>query len=119
MVLTVMKQKRWETKFKQNLMGCQYQPASVKRRAKIKSLVNLKKVIKIDQQNVHVDPLVLFTRLVMLLERTDDMSTYFWYELTPVPTSLFKELSMRKSNKAALADYLTSLFFNQSGNEKH
>ena len=67
---------------------------------------SLKKGVTIDQQTVYVDPLLLFTRLVMLLGRSEDMSSYFQYELTPVSTSLFKEHLMRKPNKSALANYL-------------
>ena len=100
------------------LDGVSVANASVKRSHKVKSLLCLKKGVTIDQQTVHVDPLVLFTRLVMLLERSYDMSTYFQYELTPVPTSLFKEHLMRKSNKAALADFLTSLLLVQARKRK-
>ena len=78
------------------LDGISVADASVKRSDKVKPLSSLKKGVTIDQQTVYVDPLVLFTRLVMLLERSEDMSSYFKYELTPVPTSLFKEHLMRK-----------------------
>ena len=38
----------------------------------------------------------------MLIERTEDMTDCFEYELTPEPTSLFKDGLMRKPNKAQL-----------------
>ena len=42
------------------------------------------------------------------MERSDDKEKHFRYELTPVPTSLFKDNFMRNPNKSALADYLLS-----------
>ena len=36
------------------------------------------------------------------------MTPYFEYELTPIPTSLFKDYAMRKTAKSQLAKVLTS-----------
>ena len=36
------------------------------------------------------------------MERSDDLIQYFKYELTPEPTSLFKDQMVRKDNKASL-----------------
>ena len=47
--------------------------------------------------------MVLFSRLVVLMQRTNDISSYFAYELAPVPTALFKDSMMRKPNKSFLA----------------
>ncbi|KAG1670846.1 hypothetical protein GQR58_016649 [Nymphon striatum] len=50
-----------------------------------------------------VDSTVLFMRMSVLLERSgNEIENYFRYELTPEPTSLFKENFMRKPNKVAL-----------------
>ena len=57
-------------------------------------------------KHIHIEPSVLFTRLVVLIERSPDVNTYFNYELTPIPTALFKENFMRKPYKAALATAL-------------
>jgi len=38
----------------------------------------------------------------MLAERQLDVSSFFAYEMTPFPYSLFKDGMMRKPNKAAL-----------------
>ena len=80
---------------------------SVKRSDKVITLANMQKCVKIDKKSVHVDPNTLFTRLVLLLERYEDVISYFKYELT-FPTSLFKDSQMRKTNKAALANHLIS-----------
>ena len=80
----------------------------MKRSDKVITLANLQKCVKIDKKSVHVDPNTLFTRLVLLLERYEDVISYFKYELTAFPTSLFKNSQMRKTNKAALDNHLIS-----------
>ena len=62
----------------------------------------------IDQETVHVEPFILFSRLLVLLERCEDTPPYFQYELTPFPASLFKHSVMRKPNKSVLGTSLTS-----------
>ena len=62
----------------------------------------------IDQETVHVEPLILFSRLLVLLERCEDTTPYFQYELTPFPAYLFKHSVMRKPNKSVLGTSLTS-----------
>jgi len=49
----------------------------------------------------------LFNRLILLAQRQPDVSLYFSYELAPVPSSLFKDNMMRKSDKAALGRLLS------------
>ncbi len=50
----------------------------------------------------------LFSRLIAIVQREEDMTPYFRYELTPIPTSLFKDGVMRKTQKSQLAKLLTS-----------
>ena len=44
----------------------------------------------------------------VLLERCDDTTPYLWYDLTPLPASLFKHSVMRKPNKSVLGTSLTN-----------
>ena len=81
---------------------------SLKRSMQVGTLVDLEKGVKINGENVHVDPNALFLRLVILLERQEDVTPFFKFELTPFPTALFKSFLMMKTNKAALKHYLTS-----------
>ena len=64
--------------------------ASMKRTEKVRTLIHLTKGIRIVQDTVHVEPLILFSRLLVLLERYKYTTPYFQYELTPFPASLFK-----------------------------
>ena len=48
---------------------------------------------------------MLFTRLIAIAQREDDIKQYLAYELTTVPMSLFDKAGMmRKPNKPALRD---------------
>ena len=85
-----------------------YHDASMKRTEKVRTLIHLTKGIKIDQETVHVEPLIMFSRLLILLEICEDTTPYFQYELTPFPASLFKHPVMRKLNKSVLGTSLTS-----------
>ena len=80
----------------------------MKRTEKVHTLIHLTKGIKVDQDTVHVEPLILFSRLLVLLERCEDTTPYSQYELTPFPTSLFKHSVMCKPNKSVLGSSLTS-----------
>ena len=62
----------------------------------------------IDQETVHVEPLILFSRLPVLLGRCEDTPPYFQYELPLFPASLFKHSVMRKPNKSVSGTSLTS-----------
>lgn len=58
-------------------------------------------------KKLKLDSAVLFTRLIAVVQRSTDMEPYFKYELTAVPSALFKDAaSMRKTNKSLLAKEL-------------
>ncbi len=79
---------------------------SFKKVDQVQTLVALQKGVKLGPQTVHFDNINLFSRLVVLAERTGNMQPYFDYELTAIPTSLFKDQFMRKPDKSALAKIL-------------
>lgn len=82
--------------------------ASIKRSNKVKSLDQLLPAVKVDKQKLHINPDILFSRLIVIVQREDDMAPYFQYELSPIPTSLFKDNAMRKAEKSQLAKALQS-----------
>ena len=89
------------------LDGLNVAEVSIKRRDHIKHLVDLKPGIQVDQQKLNINPNILFSRLIAIVQREEDMSPYFDHELTAFPTSLFKDNFMCKSVKAQLAKSLT------------
>ena len=85
------------------LDGVSFAEAKIKRNDQIRTLESLKMGVKIDKEKLNVNPLLLFTRLLVLVEREEDMKRYFRYELTSIPTSLFENGMMRKDGKSNLA----------------
>ena len=81
--------------------------ASIRRKDQIQALNHLYPAIQIDKHKVHFNPSILFTRLTAILQREEDIKPFFAYELTAIPTTLFKDGFMRKPVKSQLAQYLT------------
>ena len=52
--------------------------------------------------------MILFSRLIAIVQREEDVTQYFKYELTAFPTFLFKEAGMRKTQKSQLAKAITT-----------
>ena len=74
---------------------------------KIVTLATLHSTLKIDNEIVHIDSLILFSRLILLVEHEEDATPCFKHELTNYSLSLFKDGMMRSGNKASLRNYLT------------
>ena len=80
-----------------------FSEVSLKRKHCIKPLDSLQNLLKVDNEPLHVDSGVLFSRLIIQAERSNDLKSYFKYELSHEPPALFKNCSMRKNNKSVLA----------------
>ena len=91
----------------EELDGILFSNSSIKRKGQIKSLDELKVGVKLDKETIFVDPSVLFSILLLMIERELRMIEYFRYELTPVPTSLFEDRMMRKSVRSILMKVVT------------
>ena len=81
--------------------------ASIRRKDRIQALNHLYPAIQIDKHKVHFNPSILFTQLTAIVQREEDIKLFFAYELTAIPTTLFKDGFMRKPVKSQLAQYLT------------
>ena len=80
--------------------------AKIHRKDQVKTLNSLRPAIAIEKKSVHIDSVILFTRLTALFQREDCIVEHFGYELTPEPTSIFKDGMMRKSNKSVLRNVI-------------
>jgi hypothetical protein len=83
----------------------------LKKSDRVRSLAVLHKAGHAVKKDVIADACALFGRLIILAERSVDIPTYFDYELTPVPSSLFHNDYMRKPDKPALAKCLIGDLF--------
>ena len=81
---------------------------SIKRKDKVKKFESLLPTTKIGDNNVHINPLILFTRLTALMNSEDNIAVNFRYEHTPEPIALFKDGIMRKPGKFVLRNHLLS-----------
>jgi len=58
------------------------------------------------QKKLNIDPTMLFNRLLVIMQRSSDLEKYFAYELSSLPTSIFKDNCMRKTDKSQLVKEL-------------
>ena len=72
-------------------------------------ILDAKSTVKIQNENVQVDPQLLFQHLVTAGTRNDELTDTFVYELCSYPSALFESTYvMWASNNATLADALWS-----------
>ena len=85
-----------------------YADCSIKRSDQITNLQSLYSNVNIGTEKVSIDPLMLFLRLIVLVERSPEKEIvdFFNYELTPYPMSLFKDGVMRTAQKSNLKNHL-------------
>ena len=76
------------------------------RKERTVTLATLHSTFKIDNEVVSINPLILFSRLILLAERGEETNPCFEYELTNYPFTLFKNGMMRNGNKASLCNFL-------------
>jgi len=80
--------------------------ASIKRSDQVRPLEYLQPGIQIEKKKININPNLLFSRLIAVVQREEDMAPFFNYELTTIPTSLFKDNYLRKTDKAQLSNAL-------------
>jgi hypothetical protein len=97
-------------KIQSNWNNLQVTNATVKRSDQIKTLANIHNVYSLDSGKAEIDASSLFHRLVILAQQSENVASCFAYELTPYPTSLFKNGLMRKPNKPALYEGIAAGF---------
>ena len=69
----------------------------------VKMLADIKSRGKENDKKLSIDCSILFSRLLVIMQRSSEIEPYFQYELTAEPTSLFQNRCLRKSDKSALA----------------
>lgn len=84
------------------MVGSNFESLKFKRSDRVLSLANVNSNMRVHGTTVPVNTNLLFQRILSVLKNEDDLYQYFRYELAPMPTSLFDERGLRKTNKAAL-----------------
>ncbi|CAF4890677.1 unnamed protein product [Pieris macdunnoughi] len=67
--------------------------------------------IKVHEEKVPVDPVLLFQRMSITAAFQDEIENYFEYELSPYPLSLFDDIGIRKTQKSAIYDCFEKVDF--------
>lgn len=85
-----------------------YGEVKLKKSNQVTTLQSLYSTVSAGSEKLTIDPLTLFLRLIVLIERKpeEEIVNYFEYELSPYPMSLFKDGVMRTAQKSALKSYL-------------
>ena len=97
------------THIQKSLNNQTFASCSFKSKDQITNLQSLYSSITIDKEQVAIDPLTLFLRLVVLVDRKPEVEieNCLYYELTPCPKALFKDGVMRTANnKSTLKKFL-------------
>ena len=64
--------------------------------------------VTIDEVKVYINSTALFTRLAALAKREENEESYFYYEMSNEPMSLFKNMMTRKPDKPSLQKTLVT-----------
>ena len=71
----------------ENLDNVLLSEASIKRSKKVITLATFKPSVAIGKNHVVINPIVLFSRLIVLIQRTNNICGHLAYELVPTSTS--------------------------------
>lgn len=74
----------------------------LKRADRVLPLLTISSSVKVHNEEVPVDPLLLFQRISITKRFDDQLPKFMEYELAPFPLSLFDENGMRKTQKSAI-----------------
>jgi len=91
------------------ITGKVFSEVKLKRSDKV-TTINGANTIKVRGQTTSVNPTLLFNinRITCVLKNSTEMEEYLSYELSPQPSALFHDSTMRKTNKSALGLLLKS-----------
>lgn len=89
----------------QELTGKPFSEFHLKRKFKVQTLSQIKSV-STRQDIPEINPQQLFNRILCTMKDENDLKTFFQYELSSYPMSLFNNGKLRKGEKASLISYL-------------
>lgn len=84
------------------IIGENFDSVKFKRKEKVLPLATVSNSIKVNQDIIPINPLMLFQRICVTKQSDGELKEHLKYELTPFPLSLFTEEGMRKGTKSSL-----------------
>lgn len=79
------------------MMGQTFNNNKLKRADKLLPLLSMNSTMKIHDEKVPIDPVLLFQRMSITKTFENELEKFFEYELAPYPLSLYDEIRMRKT----------------------
>jgi len=98
------------------LDGIHFYDTTIKKSNQIRTLDELQHQKRKSSSAICIDPSVLFNRILVLVERSTDIQSYFHYELSSVPTAPFKDNMMRKKGQQASSCQVSLVMVNAARN---
>ena len=91
------------------IIGLTFNNIKLKHADKELPLLTMSSTVKVHDEKVPIDPVLLFQRMSITKSFEDEHEKFFTYELAPYPLSLFDEMGMRKTQKSAIYDCFQSV----------
>ena len=88
--------------------GKSFTEVRFKRDIQAKPLDWYQNTVTIDEVKVYINSTALFMKLAAVAKREEDEESYFYYEMTNEPMSLFKNMMIRKPDKPSLRKALVT-----------
>ncbi|GBN73034.1 hypothetical protein AVEN_44198-1 [Araneus ventricosus] len=86
------------------MFGQTFNNIKLKRVDKVLPLLTISSALKVHDEKVPIDPVLLFQRMSITKSFEDELETFFKYELAHYPLSLCDAIGMRKTQKSAIYD---------------
>lgn len=93
----------------QGIDGQYFNDIIVSKKDKVISLHGVNSKLKIGDNIVPVDPLLLFQRICVMKKNDEELQSYLKFELAPYRLSLFDDVGMRKQRKLPYIRYFNPL----------
>ena len=84
---------------------------------KVLTLLHMNSIIKIQDNEISVDPNGIFKRILTMEMPKDEFKEIFQYEISPIPQSLFDVYGMRKNTKSNIYDFVNPVNDNLKDND--
>lgn len=92
----------------ESVIGTDFESLKLSRKNRVLSLKSVQSSVKVNDETVAINPLLLFQRLCVNINSKNDMKSYLKFELAPFPLSIFTENGIRKNVKSQLFDFFTA-----------
>lgn len=84
------------------MVGKSFGDIVLRRKDRVLPLSTVNSSVKVRDEDIPVDTMHLFHRILCVIKSDEEFAPYLHYELAPRPLFLFDEISMRKTEKSVM-----------------